>query len=58
MTHPTLQAESPFGFLSEREKKEFLPESRQAFEVTAAWTSGLVSLVSSPQTGFSSASIR
>ena len=23
MTHPTLQAESPFGFLTEREKESF-----------------------------------
>ena len=34
-----------------------LPESRQAFEVAAAQTSGLVNLVLSPQTIFFSASI-
>ena len=43
---PTLWAEPPF-----------LPESRQLFEAAAARTSGLVILVFSLQTGFSSARI-
>ena len=37
---------------SESKEKKALPESRQAFEVAAAQTSGLVNLVSSRQTGF------
>ena len=41
-----------------RREKEALPESRQLFEAPAARTSGLVNLVFSRQTGFSSASIR
>ena len=39
-------------------EKEVLPESRSTFEVAAARTSGLVNLVLSRQTGFSSARIR
>ena len=39
-------------------EKEALPESRQLFEAAAARTSGLVNLVFSRQTGFSSGSIR
>ena len=35
-----------------------LPESRQLFEAAAARASGLVNLVFSRQTGFSSASVR
>ena len=35
-----------------------LPESRQLFDAAAARTSGLVNLVFSRQTGFSSASVR
>ena len=37
---------------SESKEKKAPPESRQAFEVAAAQTSGLVNLVSSRQTGF------
>ena len=37
---------------SESKEKKALPESRQAFEVAAAQTSGLINLVSSRQTGF------
>ena len=45
------RAEPPF-------LSEALPESRQLFEATAARTSGLVNLVFSRQTGFSSTSVR
>ena len=41
-----------------KKEKEALPESRQLFEAAAAQTCGLVNLVFSLQTGFSSASIR
>ena len=44
-------------FLYWGEEKEALPESRQLFEAAAARTSGLVNLVFSRQTGFSSASV-
>ena len=44
-----------FSFL--RREKEALPESRQLFEAVTARTSGLVNLVFSRQTGFSSANI-
>ena len=48
---------APFCLLLDREgEKEALAESRQAFEVTVARTE-LVSLISSCQTGFSTASI-
>ena len=44
-------------FLYWGEEKEALPESRQLFEAAAARASGLVNLVFSRQTGFSSASV-
>ena len=42
----------------EKSEKEALPELLQPFEAAAARTSGLVNLVFSRQTDFSSASIR
>jgi len=53
-----LRAQAPFVFLKEKVEKEALPESRQAIEVTAAQTSGLVNLVFSHQTGFFDCTIR
>ena len=55
--HPASRASSCL-FLYWGGEKEALPESRQLFEAAAARTSGLVNLVFSRQTGFSSASIR
>jgi len=54
----TLQAKPLLFLLYQGEKKEPVPESRQAFEVAAAQTSELVNLVFSHQTGFSRDSIR
>ena len=55
--HPASRASLCFFSLLRREK-EALIESRQLFEATAARTCGLVNLVFSLQTGFSSASFR
>ena len=57
LDHPASRA-SFYLFLYRGGEKEALPESRQLFEAAAARTSGLVSLVFSRQTGFSSANIR
>ena len=54
----TLRAGPPLSFSLPRREKEALPESRQFFEAAAARTCGLVNLVFSLQTVFSSASIR
>ena len=51
MLHPSSTKVS-FCFLEWGGEKGALPESRQAFKVVAAQTSGLVNLVSSRQTGF------
>ena len=56
MINPTLRAQPPFVFsLMLRRRQGSLG---QAFEVATTRTSGLVNLVFSRQTGFSSASIR
>ena len=49
----TLLAQAPNVFLSDEEKnKEALSETCQTFEVSTAWTSGLVNLDFSHQNGF------
>ena len=55
-SHPASRA-SFCLFLYWGGEKEALPELRQLFEAAAARTSGLVNLVFSRQTGFSSASV-
>ena len=54
--HPAIRAS--FCRLDQREEKEPLPETRQAFEVVTIQTSGLVNVVLSRQTSFSGTSIR